>query len=66
MHAQNLLVNDGSNWQTIETIRKGLPQFNIISSLALLVETINAIDACALVITTQNKEVLGIFDLVGQ
>lgn len=34
MHAENLLVNDGSNGQAVEAISKCLPQTNVVSSLA--------------------------------
>jgi hypothetical protein len=35
VHRKDLLVNDSSDWQTVETICKSLPQFDVVSSLAL-------------------------------
>ena len=34
MHAKNLFINDRSNGQAIEAIREGLPEFDIVASLA--------------------------------
>ena len=64
MHGEDLLVNDGGNWQAVEAIREGLPQLDIVPSLALVVETVDAVDGRALMVATQDEEVLGILDLV--
>ena len=66
MHGEDLLVNDGSDWQAVETIGKGLPQLDVISSLAFVVETVDSVDRGALVVTAEDKEVFRVFDLVGQ
>ena len=66
MHAEDLLVNDSRNRETVEAIGKGLPQLDIVASLALVVETIDSIDASAFVVTAKDEEVLGILDLIGQ
>ena len=44
VHGEDLLVNDGSNGQAVETIGKSLPQLDVVSSLALIVETVDAVD----------------------
>lgn len=64
MHGENLLVNDGGNWQAVEAISKRLPQFNVVSSLAFVVKTVYAVDRCALVVAAKNEKVLGVFDFV--
>lgn len=66
MHGEDLLVNDGRNRQAIEAVRKSLPQLDVVSSLALIVEAINTVDGGAFVIAAQNEEVLGVLDLVGK
>jgi len=66
VHGEDLLVNDGSNRKAVEAVRKGLPQLNVVPTLALVVETIDAVNRGALVVTSQDEEVLGILDLVGQ
>ena len=66
VHGEDLLVNDCCDWKAIEAIGKGLPELDIISPLALVVEAIDTIDRRALVVSSQDKEVLGILDLVGQ
>lgn len=36
MHCKDLLINDGSYWQAIETIRECLPKFDIVPTLAYI------------------------------
>jgi hypothetical protein len=64
VHGENLLVNDSSNRQAVEAVGEGLPQLDVVSSLALVIETINTVDGGTLVVATQNEEVLGVLDLV--
>jgi hypothetical protein len=64
VHGENLLIDDGSNRQAVEAVGEGLPQLDVVSSLALVIETIDTVDGGALVVTTQNEEVLGVLDLV--
>ena len=64
VHGEDLLVNDGGNGQAVEAVGKCLPQLDVVSSLALIVETVDAVDRGALVVTTENEEVLRVLDLV--
>lgn len=66
MHAENFLVNKSCNWKTVEHVGENFPEFDSVSSLALIVEPINAVDLGALVITSKQEEVLGILDFVAQ
>jgi len=64
VHCENLLVNNSCNGQAVEAVCECLPQLNVIPSLALIIEAINSVDGSALMVTTQNEEVLGVLDLV--
>ena len=64
MHGEDLLINDGRNWQAIEAIGECLPQLDVVASLALVVESVDTIDGRALVVAAQDEEVLWILDLV--
>ena len=64
MHGEYFLVDDCCNRQAIEAIGECLPQLDVISPLALVVESVYAVDRCALVVSTQNKEIFWILDLV--
>ena len=66
MHSKDLLVYDGRNWKTVEAVRKGLPEFDVVSPFTLIVEPIDPIDRRALVITSQYEKVFRILNLVGQ
>lgn len=64
MHRENFLVDDCCNRQAIKAIGERLPQLDVIPSLALIVESIYAVDRRTLVIPTQDEEILWILDLV--
>ena len=66
MHAQNFLVNQRCNGQTIEAVCERLPYSNIQASLALIIEAINSVDLAGLVIAAEQEEVLRVLDLVGK
>jgi len=53
MTAEDLLINDGCNGQTVKTICECLPQLYVVSSLALIIESIDTIDAGTLMIAPQ-------------
>lgn len=64
MHGKDLLIDNGSNRQAVEAVRKRLPQLNVVPSLALIVKAIDPVNRCALVVTPQDEEILWILDLV--
>jgi len=64
MAAKDLLIDDGGEGQTVEAIRERFPQFDIVSAFALVVESVYAVNRRALVVTSQQKEVFGVFDLI--
>lgn len=66
VHGEDLLVNDSSNGETVEAVGEGLPKLDVVSTLALVVETVDAVDGSTLMVAAQNEEVLRILDLVGQ
>ena len=66
MHTEDLLVNDSGNWQTVETVSKGFPQPDVISSLAFVIEPVDSVDRSALVISSEKEKVLWVLDLVSE
>lgn len=66
MHTENLVLYQSSNWKSFKNLGKPLPEFDGVSFLALVVEPVESIDGLALVISSQEKEVLGVADFVGQ
>ena len=53
-------------YHQVEHIREGLPKLDAITSLAFIVEPVDAVDGGAFVIAAQTEKVLGILNLVGQ
>lgn len=66
VHGKDLLVNNGGNGETVEAVGKCLPELDVVATLALVVETIDTVDGGTLVIATEDEEVLGVLDLVGE
>lgn len=66
VHCEDLLINNGCDRQAVEAVSEGFPQLNVVSSLALVVEAIDAVDGGAFVVTTENEKVFRVFDLVCQ
>lgn len=66
MHAENFFINNGCDGETVEAISEGLPEFDVVSSLAFLVESVDSVDAGALVISSQEEEIFRVLDLIGE
>jgi len=66
VHAQDLFVNEGSDGEAVEAVSEGFPEFDVVPALALVVETIDTVDGGALVVASEQEEVLRVLNLVGQ
>ena len=66
MHADDFLVNDGGDGHDVEDIGEELPEFEVVLTLALVVEAVDAVDGGGLVVAAEEEEVLGVLDLVGE
>ncbi len=64
--AEDLLVHDGGDGQAVEAVRERLPQLDVESPLALVVESVDPVNTGALVVAPEQEEVLRVLDLVGQ
>ena len=64
MDAENLVVDDGSHGEAVEALNKLLPQLQAVSSFALIVKAINPIDGTTLMVSSKEKEVFRVLDLV--
>ena len=66
MHAQNLVIDQSCDRHAVEDILELLPDADGVAALAFVVETVDSIDLAALVIASQQEEVLLKLDFVGQ
>ena len=66
MHTNNLIINDGAAWQTVEGVAKLLPHLDREPAAALIIKTINSIDPCTLVVATKQEKILRVLDFVGK
>lgn len=53
VHTEDLLVDNRRHWQTVKNVRECFPEFDGITTLAFIIETIDAINLSALVIAPQ-------------
>ena len=60
MHAENLVVDQGGNRHAVEHILELFPDADRVATLALVVETVDAVDLATLVVPSQQEEVLGV------
>ena len=73
MHTHNLLIDKRTNRHNIKDIRKEFPKLEIIlpfafvnENLTFVIKSINSIDTRALVIASEQEEILGEFDFIGE
>lgn len=64
MHCEDLLIDNGSDRETVEAVRESLPQLDVISALAFIVEAVNAVDGGTLMVASEDEEILRVLDLV--
>jgi len=66
MHAKNFIINKGSNGHTVKNILEFFPKADTVPIFTFIVETVNTVDLTALVVASEQEEVLLELDLVGQ
>jgi hypothetical protein len=64
VHGEDFLVDNSGDRQTVEAVCEGLPQLDVVATLALVVEAVDAVDRRTLVVAAKHEEVLGVLDLV--
>lgn len=58
-----LLVDQGRNRKAIKAVGERLPEPDVVSTLAFIIEAIYAVDGSTFMIASEQEEVLRIFDL---
>lgn len=66
VHAEDLLVDDGSNREAVEAVCESFPEADVVTTLAFVVETVDSVDGGTLVVATEEEEVLRVLDLEGE
>jgi hypothetical protein len=66
VHGEDLLVDDSGDGKAVEAVGESLPELDVVTTLALIVEAVNTVDRSALVVATEDEEVLRVLDLVSQ
>jgi hypothetical protein len=64
VHAKDFIVNKGSDWHAIKDILKFFPKSDTVLIFALVVESVDAINLTAFMISAKEKEVFLKFDFV--
>ena len=66
MHAENFLVDQSGDWEAVEYIREDLPESDGVPTFALIVEPIDSVNLGALVVSSEQEEVLRVLHLVAE
>ena len=66
MHAENSILNHGTNRQVVEDLSEGLPKSQGIDSFTLIIKPINSINRRTFMITSKQEEILRIFDFIAK
>lgn len=66
MHAKNLFVDQCTNGEAIEAIRKCFPETDVVSPFAFIVESVNAVYGGAFVVAAKKEEIFGVFNFIGE
>ena len=66
MHAHDLLIDDGSHGEAVKAIDESLPKLDVVSSLTLIVESVDPVNRRTLVVSAEDEEVLGVLNFVRQ
>jgi hypothetical protein len=64
VHAEDLVIDKGSDWHTIENILKLFPQSDAVPIFAFVIESINSVNLTTLVIATKEEKVFLKFNFV--
>jgi len=64
VHADDLLVDQRGDGQAVEAVCERLPNANVVPAFALVVEPVDTVDRGALVVASQQEEVLWVLYLV--
>lgn len=59
----NLFIYESSHRKAVEAVCECLPEPDIVSPFALIIESINPIDGCALMVASEQEEVFWVFNL---
>lgn len=66
MHAKNLIIDESSDWHAIKHVLEFFPNPNTVASFTFVIEAVHAIDLTALVVTSQQEEILRVLHFVGE
>ena len=66
MHTQDLIIDESGDGHAVKDVLELFPDADGVAAFALVVETVDSIDLAALVISSQQEEVLLELDFVGQ
>ena len=64
MHTQYSIIDNSTNWQNIEDSAEFSPQFDTISSFALVIKAVHPVNGLAFVVSSQQEEVIRVLNFI--
>ena len=65
MHTEDLVIDECSDGHAIEYVLEFFPHADGVATLAFVIESIDAVDLCTLVVAPQQEKIILKLDLVG-
>lgn len=66
MHTKDPVINKRCHWEAVENVYEEFPQFNIVSALAFIIKSIDAVDRRAFMVSSQQEKIARVLDFVCQ
>lgn len=66
MHTEDLVVDQGWNWQVVEQVDEKLPELHVVTAFALVPETVDFWNVLAFVIATKHVNHVWVLDFVAE
>ena len=66
MHANDFIINNSATWQRIKCIAKVFPHLDRKPAATLVIKAVDSIDTGTFMISSEEKKVFRIFDLVSE
>ena len=66
MHTKDLVIDQRRDWQVVEQVNKLLPKFHIVTTFALVPETVDFRNVLAFVVTTKHINHVRVLDFIAE
>lgn len=66
MHADDFIIDDSRTGEAVESITECLPQLDTESTTTLIIESVDPVDSCALMVSSEDEKVFRVLDFISK